>query len=177
MQTENSVQLVAIIVFAVMARSLVQKGRRDPQTAYLQPRQRIRPLLLEVLDPVLAIIVVGPVLAHELDINTWHVVAGLVGVSLGIPIGLLRSRVQFVRAIKSSTSVVLTRSNAEYALLVVLIVLRSAQDFIRGVHSPSVTLLFAALLALPIGESAARSISIVEKYRGAVDGSAPMGIS
>ena len=169
MQTENSVQLVAIIVFAVMARSLVRKGRRDPQAAYLERRQRIRPLLLEVLDPLLAVIVVGPVLAHELNIDSWHVLAGLVGIAIGVPIGLLRSRVQFVRAIKSSQSIVLTRSNAEYLLIAVLVVLRVAQDSVRDVHSTILTLLFAALLALPIGESGARSYSMVEKYRNSPD--------
>jgi hypothetical protein len=175
MQTENSVQLVAIIIFAVMARSLVRKGRRDPQAAYLERRQRIRPLLLEVLDPVLAVIVVGPVLAHELNISAWHLLAGLLGLSIGIPIGLLRSRVQFVRAIKSSQSVVLTRSNAEYALLALLVVLRVAQDSVRNVHSTTLTLLFAALLALPIGESVARSYSMVEKYRNGPDEPASLG--
>jgi hypothetical protein len=173
MQTENSVQLVAIIIYVALARYLVQKGRRDPQTAYLDRRQRIRPLLLEVLDPIFAVIVVGPVLGHELNINGWHLLAGLVGLSLGAPVGILRSRVQFVRAIKSSQSVVLTRSNAEYLLVAVLIVLRGAQDSIRQAHSPFVTVLFAALLALPIGESAARSYSIVEKYRSAPDVAAP----
>jgi hypothetical protein len=138
-------------------------------------RQRIRPLLLEVLDPILAVIVVGPVLAHELNINTWHVLVGLVGLTIGVPIGLLRSRVQFVRAIKSSQSVVLTRSNAEYALIAVLVVLRVAQDSIRDVHSSTLTLLFAALLALPIGESVARSTSMVEKYRNSPDESPSLG--
>src|ERR1039458_10668914 len=75
-----------------------------------------------MLDPLLAIVVVGPVLAHELNLNTWHVLAGVIGISVGIPIELLRSRVQFVRAIKSSQSVVLTRSRAEYALVILLAV-------------------------------------------------------
>jgi hypothetical protein len=177
MQTANSVQSFAIIAYALLASSLVRKGRADPQARYLQPRQRIRPLLLEIIDPLFAIFVIGPVLAHELNINAWHLLAGLVGLSLGVPIGLLRSRVQYVRAIKASTSVVLTRSRAEYALIVVLVILRSSEDFIRQSHRPSITLLFAALLSLPIGESCARTISIVDKYRKAVSDSPTMGLS
>ena len=176
-QTENSVQVVAFIVFALVASSLVRKGRADPQAQYLLPRQRIRPLALEMIDPVMSIIVVGPLLAHELNVSTWHVIVGLLGASIGVPIGLLRSRVQFVRAVKVSTSVVLTRSRAEYGLIALLIVLRSAQDAIHNVHSSSVTLLFAGLLALPIGESFARSISIVGKYRNSVGESPAMGLS
>ncbi|MCU1363837.1 MAG: hypothetical protein JWM55_1665 [Acidimicrobiaceae bacterium] len=176
-KTENSVQLVAIIAFAVVASSLVRKGRADPQAAYLLPRQRVRPLALEVIDPLMTIIVVGPVLAHELNVSAWHILAGLLGVTVGVPIGILRSRVQFVRAVRVSTSVVLTRSNAEYGLLALLIVLRSAEDGIRNVHTTSITLLFAALLALPVGESFARSIAIVGRYRNSVNEAPPMGLS
>lgn len=177
MQTENGVQSVAIIVYLLFVSSLVRRGRSDPQVPYLQPRQRIRPLLLEIVDPLFAIIVVGPALVHELDINAWHLLAGLVGASAGLPFGLLRSRVQYVRAIKASTSVVLTRSRAEYGLVVVLIVLRSSESFLRQSHAPALTLLFAGLLALPIGESIARTASIVNKYRAAVNESPTMGLS
>jgi hypothetical protein len=165
MKAENSVQLVLTLLFLVVASSLVRKGRSDPLAATLQPRQRLRPILLEMLDPLLAIIVVGPVLAHELNVDVWHILAGLVGIAAGIPIGLLRSRVQYVRAIKSSKSVVLTRSRAEYGLIVLLVILRSFQSSIGQNNSTSVTLLFALLLALPIGESCARSFSMVKKYR------------
>jgi hypothetical protein len=165
MQTEYSVQTVLILLFMVAAASLVRKGRADTKAATLAPRQRVRPVLLEMLDPLLAIIVVGPVLAHELNVDTWHVLAGLVGVGAGIPIGLVRSRVQYVRAMKSAKSVVLVRSRAEYALILLLVLLRSSESSIRGNHSTSVTLLFALLLALPIGESCARTLSMVNKYR------------
>lgn len=177
MQTENSVQLVFVVLFAIVASTLVRKGRADPLAANLPPRQRVRPILLEVLDPLLAVVVVGPVLAHELNLNTWHVLAGVTGLSVGIPIGLLRSRVQFVRAIKSSRSVVLTRSRAEYALVILLVILRSSEDSIRQNHTTSVTLLLAMLLALPIGESFARSASMVSKYRNLTVESAATGLS
>jgi hypothetical protein len=176
-QTANSVQLVFVVLFAIIASALVRKGRADPLAANLPPRQRIRPILLEMLDPLLAVVVVGPVLAHELNLNTWHVLAGLIGISVGIPIGLLRSRVQFVHAIKSSQSVVLTRSRAEYALVILLVILRSSEDSIRQNHTTSITLLLAMLLALPIGESFARSVSMVNKYHTSTAESPSMGLS
>jgi hypothetical protein len=177
MQAEQSVQNVLIVVFMVVAYSLVRKGRSDTKSATLEPRQRIRPVLLELLDPLLAIIVVGPVLAHELSIGVWHVLAGLVGLAAGIPIGLLRSRVQYVRAIQSSKSVVLVRSRAEYALIFLLVILRSSESSIRQNHATSVTLLFAMLLALPIGESCARTYSMVKKYRREIVESPSLGVS
>ncbi|HEV3267944.1 MAG TPA: hypothetical protein VGZ68_06040 [Acidimicrobiales bacterium] len=176
MQAEQSVQTVLIVVFMVVAYSLVRKGRLDTKNATLEPRQRIRPVLLEVLDPLLAIIVVGPVLAHELNVDAWHILAGFVGLAAGVPIGLLRSRVQYVRAIQSSKSVVLVRSRAEYALIFLLVILRSSESSIRQNHATLVTLLFALLLALPIGESCARTYSMVKKYRHETVGSPSLGI-
>jgi hypothetical protein len=177
MQAEYSVQLVLTLLFLVVASTLVRKGRSDPLVSTLQPRQRIRPVLLEMLDPLLAIVVVGPLLAHELNVDAWHILAGLVGIAAGIPIGLLRSRVQYVRAIKSSKSVVLTRSRAEYGLIVLLVILRSSESSIQKNHTTSVTLLFALLLALPIGESCARSLSMVKKYRTEVFESPAVGLA
>ncbi|HEV3188122.1 MAG TPA: hypothetical protein VGZ04_08750 [Acidimicrobiales bacterium] len=177
MQAEQSVQTVLIIAFMVVAYTLVRKGRSETKNATLAPRQRIRPVLLEMLDPLLAIIVVGPVLAHELNVGAWHVLAGVIGLAAGVPIGLLRSRVQYVRAIQSSKSVVLVRSRAEYGLILLLVILRSSESSIRQNHSTSVTLLFATLLALPIGESCARTYSMVKKYRREVVESPSLGVS
>jgi hypothetical protein len=177
MKSENSAQLVILLVLLLISSSLVRKGRADPLSSTLQPRQRIRPLTLEWLDPVMAIIVVGPVLAHELNLSAWHMLTGLAGISLGIPIGLLRSRVQFVRAVPTSKSVVLTRSRAEYLLVILLAVLRTAENTIRQNHSTLLTLLLAALLSLPVGESITRSISITSKYQSSVGESPMHGLS
>jgi hypothetical protein len=168
MQAENSAQLIILIVFVVISSSLVRRGRADPMAASLQPRQRIRPLTLEWLDPLMAMVVVGPVLLHELNINDWHLLAGLVGISVGVPIGLLRARVQFVRAVPTSKSVVLTRSRAEYSLVILLAVLRSAESSIRQHHSMLLTLVLAGLLSLPVGESVTRSVSITSRYQRSV---------
>jgi hypothetical protein len=175
-QVENTIQLFGTVLFLLVASKLVRQGRNDPAAKDLAPRQRIRPLALEYLDPVFALIVVGPVLAHELTLDGWHVLAALVGASLGIPIGILRSRVQFVRAIKRTKSVVLTRSRAEYGLVFVLIVLRSAESSIRQSSSTALTLLVAGLLALPIAESCARTVSIVDKYRQSVEQTPSLGL-
>jgi hypothetical protein len=156
-------------LFGLLSARLVRKGRADPASQYLEAKQRIRPLMLEYLDPIITLIVVGPVLAHELNIGALHILLGVVGACAGIPIGLLRSRVQYVRAIENSKSVVLTRSKAEYFLLILLIAIRSSEDSIRSSTATGVTLLVAFLLAFPLGESCARSYSIVKKYQREVN--------
>ena len=177
MKTENSAQSIILLVFLLISWSLVRKGRSDPLAKTLYPRQRIRPLSLEWLDPLMAIVVVGPILLHELNLSAWHMLAGLVGISLGMPIGLLRSRVQFVRAVPMSKSVVLTRSRAEYSLVILLAVLRSAESTNLQSHSTMLTLLLAAMLSLPVGESITRSVSLTSKYQTSVSESPVHGLS
>lgn len=125
----------------------------------------------------MAAVVVGPVLLHELSLNEWHMLAGLTGISAGVPIGFARSRAQYVRAIPLSKSVVLTRSRAEYLLILLLAALRSAESAIRHSHSTLLTLALAGLLSLPVGESVARSVSITNKYQNAVNESPAHGLS
>lgn len=165
MQATDGAQSIFFLVLIVISASLVRKGRSDPASATLAPRQRVRPLALEWLDPVLALVVVGPVLWHELTLSVAHVGAGILGLVLGYPVGVLRARIQFVRAVTPTKSVVLTRSNAEYALVILLIILRSAESSIERQHGAGVTFLLTVLLAFAFGESAARSIAITQRYR------------
>ena len=169
MQSTDGAQSIIFLVLLVVSASLVRKGRADPAASTLAPRQRIRPLALEWLDPVLALVVVGPVLWHELTLSAVHVGAGILGLLLGCPVGVLRSRIQFVRAIESTKSVVLTRSNAEYALVILLVILRSAESSIERQHGAGITFLLTVLLAFAFGESATRSAAITQKYRKSVE--------
>jgi hypothetical protein len=165
MQSSNGGQSALIIVLIVAAALLVRKGRLDPAAKDLERRQRIRPLALEWLDPLIAGALVGPLLWHELAKGFSYVGVGLLGAALGIAIGLLRARVMFVRALPESRSVILTRSTAEYLLLGVLLVLKLSEDAVDRVHSGPFTLVLTALLALAVVESLSRSVAITLRYR------------
>jgi hypothetical protein len=169
MQVVASIQVVFFILFAVIASSLVRQGRRDPATVTLAPRQRIRPLTLEYLDVVITAVVVGPLLVRVIYLNPWNLPLALVGAAIGIPVGLLRSKVQYVRAIKATKSVVLTRSAAEYAVVVLLVIIRSVESSVDKSTSGALIAIAALLLGFPIGESSARSRSIIQKYQAAPD--------
>jgi hypothetical protein len=134
----------------------------------LEKRQRIRPIALEWLDPLIAAVVVGPLLWHELHKGASCVGLGVVGAAVGIGIGLLRARIMFVRALPQSRSVILTRSTAEYLLLGLLIILRSAEGAVERLHSRPFTLVLSALLALAVVESVTRSVAITLNYRRSI---------
>lgn len=161
----ESLILLALIVVAV---SLVRKGRLDPAAQSLEPRQRIRPLLLEWLDPAIAVVVVGSRLWDVVLSDAGHVGVAIVGAFVGIPIGLARARVMFVRALPSSKRVILTRSTAEYLLLGLLLCLRLGGNAIASSHSRAGLLVLAALLGLALGESLARSVAITIRSRTSI---------
>jgi hypothetical protein len=165
MQSSNSVQSTLILVLLISAALLVRKGRLDPAARDLPKRQRLRPLPLEWLDPVIALVIAGPLLWDHVQKGALYVALGVLGGVVGVGIGLLRANVMFVRAVTSSRAVILTRSTAEYLLLALLIVLRLTEDAVDRVHSTPFALALTALLALAVVESITRSVGISLKYR------------
>ena len=164
-RSTSPVEVVAIYgVLAVML-VLVRKGRRDPVAATLPRGQRVRPVALEFLDPILSMILVGPLLVHELGRGPAHVIAALGGVLLAVPIGVARAKVMYVTSLPATTSVVLKRSGPEYALLGLLVILRTLEQPLSTVHSPLATLALTVLLSLAVSESLVRAGGIIWRYR------------
>ncbi len=172
-RSTSPIEIVAIYGVVAVMIVLVRKGRRDPAAKGLPKGQRVRPLALEFFDPILSMVLVGPLLVHELGRGAPHVLAALLGAVLGIPIGLARAKVMFVTALPATTSVVLTRSAPEYVLLGLLLILRTLEQPLSTVHSSAATLALAALLALAVGESFVRAGGIIWRYRSFAAGGSP----
>jgi hypothetical protein len=126
--------------------------------------ERLRPLVITLLDPVASVVIIGPIFWHLVTTNVNHVVVAIVGGIVGVVIAWARARVMFVRAVKVTKSVILRRSSAEYALLGLLIVLRLAEGAVKNDRIGVQSLVFTALISLAVVEPIARSWFIVEKY-------------
>jgi hypothetical protein len=126
--------------------------------------ERIRPLAITLLDPVLSLIIIGPIFWHLTSTNVNHVVMAIVGGAVGVGIGWARARVMFVRAVHETKSVILRRSGAEYALLGLLIVLRVVEDSVKHNRVGIESLILTALISLAVIEPIARSTFIVMMY-------------
>lgn len=164
----NPLELIALYGLLAVMLVLVRKGRRDPAAKDLPKGQRVRPLILEALDPILSVVVVGGLLVHELGRGWTHVAAALLGAAVGIPIGMARARVMFVRALVATRAVVLRRSGPEYELLGLLLVLRAAEQPLSRITAGPATLALSALLGLALYESFVRAGGIIVRYRRAV---------
>jgi len=155
------ITLAALVAISV----LVRRGRLQSRRSALAPRERIRPLAITLLDPVISVIIIGPFVAHFVRSSSVHLVAAVIGAVAGVAIGYWRARVMFVRSLRSTRSVVLRRSGLEYALVGVLIVLRTLEGSIDRSHSAIALSALTALATLALVEAIARSYFIVDRYR------------
>jgi hypothetical protein len=152
------VVLVFLVVIAIMRR----RGIRENRDFVLQKGERLRPIMITLLDPVISIFLIGTVLWSLMMRGDGHLLAALLGAAVGVPIGMARARVQYVRAVGTAKSVVFRRSPAEYGLLGLLLVLRIAESSISNNGFASYAI--AAGAALAVAESVARSAAIGIRY-------------
>lgn len=154
------VVLGALIVVAF----LVRRGRLQSRRANLAKGERMRPLLITWIDPVISLVIIGPLLWRLLAGGGANVFAAISGGVVGAVIGYLRARVMFVRAEKGSFAVVLKRSGVEYALVGVLIVLRSLEGQLELHRVSASTAVVSALAALGLVEAFVRVGCIIGRY-------------
>lgn len=165
MQQSSSPLIGVILIAALVAISiLVRRGRLQSRSTNLAARERIRPLAITLLDPVISAIIIGPFVWHFISHSTTHLFVAIVGGAFGIAIGYARARVMFVRAIRETKSIVLRRSGFEYGLVLILVILRSAQGSVERSSSATAQSLVTALAGLALVEAVARSGFIVKRY-------------
>jgi hypothetical protein len=153
-----------VLAFLVIIGILRRRSLRENRDFVLQKGERLRPIMITLLDPVISVFLIGTVLWDLMTRSDGHFVAALVGAAIGIPIGMARAKVQYVRAVGTAKCVVFRRSNAEYALLGLLLVLRIAESSISNLHNGFASYAIAAGAALAVAESIARSAAIAIRY-------------
>ena len=150
-----------LVVIAVMR----NRGIRQNRDIVLEKGERLRPVTITMLDPVISVILIGSVLWSEITRHDAHFAIALVGGAIGIPIGLARARVMYVRAVATAKSVVFRRSAIEYGLLGLLLALRLVEDSVSHLQGGWASYVLTALMALAVVESITRAAAIYLHYR------------
>jgi hypothetical protein len=153
--------LVLLVVIAVMR----NRGIRQNRDIVLNKGERLRPVAITMLDPVICIVLIGTVLWSLMTRNDNHFAVALLGAAVGIPIGVARARVMYVRAVGTAKSVVFRRSAIEYGLLGLLLALRIAEDSFSHLRTGVASYALTALVALAVSESITRAAAIYFHYR------------
>jgi hypothetical protein len=154
--------LVLAVLVVIMV--LTRRGRMNTSNVPLDKGERIRPLLITLLDPVVSLVIIGPIFWHLTTTNVEHLILAVVGGVIGVGIAWARARVMFVRAVHATKSVILRRSGAEYALLGLLIVLRLVEGSVKHEREGVESLILTGLISLAVCEPIARSAFVVLKY-------------
>jgi len=154
---------IAIILMIILRRQGVRQGA----ALDLGPKERLRPLLMVWIDPLLVFLFSGEMLWTIVHRNVMHATAAVVGGLLGSVVGIIRGRIVFIKAVPQHKSVVIKRNAIEYGLLIVLLALRITQDAITKHHSGIVIVILGGLIALAIIESIARAGALTQRYRNA----------
>ncbi len=163
-QQQNPVVSLAMLAVLIVIVVLVRRGRKLSTPGTVQRGERVRPVAITLLDPVVSIIVIGDVAWRLLSHGGSHVFAGFVGAVIGIGIGVARARVMYVRTLPESTNIVLRRSPIEYGLVFVLIILRSVEATVERAGSTTASLLLTALVCLGVVEAVTRSTLVIRQF-------------
>lgn len=154
--------LTLVVLLAIVV--LVARSRRITKNVEIQQGQRIRHLAITALDPLVSLVVIGPALWRLLANGGWHIPAALIGGGAGVVIGLQRARVMLVGVRRDLKSVVLQRSGLEYALVGLLVVLRSLEANLNLHHATAASAGVCGLAALGLVEAFVRSGRIMMRY-------------
>lgn len=162
-QSSPGVALLLVVALVVVSR-LVRRGRRQSRLADLAPGERIRPLAITLIDPLISVLIIGQLVGQLVSHSATNLLAAVVGSIVGVVVGHVRARIMFVRALKRTRSIVLRRSGLEYGLVAALIILRSLEGSVERSSSRLATSLVAGLATLALVEAIARSGFIVKRY-------------
>jgi hypothetical protein len=161
MKSGGGILVLGILVVIMILR---RRGITQTPSGSLNRGERQRPILITWLDPLISILFVGSVLWDLMTRNYAHAGAAIIGGLAGVPIGLARARVMYVRALPATKCIILRRSPVEYALLAVLLALRLSANSIASMHSSVATYVLTGVIALGVVESIVRASAIVWRY-------------
>lgn len=144
---------------------LRRQGVKNAAVLGLAPKQRLRPLSMLWIDPLLAFLFAGGMVGTLVERDPLRILTVVLGGVVGLAIGVARGRAVYIACIPEFKSVVMKRNAIEFILLGVLLALRIAEDAIAKTHSTVLTFVLCGLMSIAIGESLARAATLTQRYR------------
>ncbi len=167
--TVGTLQIVDWVILAVLIIiifALARRGRTVRKEITPPQGQRVRPIALELLEPILEFVIIGVVLWRDLTTDIWHIIVGLIAIVPGIALGYFRAREYYVRALPEYKAVIVRYSSVGIVLLVIIIALRIFAESTERMQIPYwVTLIVTGLLIIILAESFARVGIMYRWYR------------
>lgn len=157
---EVAVFLGVMVAVIILSRPKPLAQRHVP----LRDHQRLRPLAVVFLEPVLELVLVAVVLRDELSQGGAHWWAAALGAVLGLGLGLFRVRNVYVRSEVRYHAVVVRDTRVETFALLGLLALDIASQM-ADQHLPIVSLFVTAALAVLLANTFTVAAEIARRYR------------
>jgi len=164
---ENISLIILLILLALIVRESRAGNRaiKDDPNVQLKPRERFRTLRMQMLEPVLAIVVVGSLLLTDLGREPIHALAAAVGAVAGFAFGAYRARSTYVAAVPAHKGVILRYSVESFVALGLLLVIKIVAEQNLLPDGDIFRIVLAGLLGFLLVESVARVLTVVRYYR------------
>lgn len=165
METTSSLVALALLVAIVRELRAGNKIAKSDPSLRLRSSERFRTVRMQVLEPGLALVIVGSLLASDVAQTPTHVAFAVAGGAIGYAFGVYRARSTFVASVPAHRGVILRNSIESYAALGLLVVVKivAEQDLLpEGDMFRSIV---TALLGFLLVESTARVITLVRFFR------------
>ncbi|MDO8147182.1 hypothetical protein Q6350_01915 [Isoptericola sp. b515] len=164
---EQASNIVLVLILALLVREL-RVGRevvRSDPSLDLRSNERFRTLRMQLLEPLVAFVVVGALLAADLQHHPVHLVLVLVGGALGYAFGAYRARTTYVAAVPRHRGLVLRYTVESFVALGVLVVIKvvAEQDLLPD--GDVFRAVIAAMLGILVVESFARVLKLLRYYQ------------
>lgn len=164
---ENYTSIFLLVLLAL----IVRESRRGSQaikgdpSVQLQSNERFRTLTMQMLEPLVAVVVVGSLLVTDLERSPTHAIVAVVGGVLGYAFGSYRARSTYVSSVPAHKGVILRYSVESFVALGLLIVIKlvAEQDLLPD--GGAFRTIIAGLLAFLLVESCARVFTLLRYYR------------
>ena len=165
MEYYSTILLVVLLVLIVReSRAGSQAVKSDP-SVHLKRSERFRTLKMQMLEPLVALVVVGSLLITDLEREPVHGLAALVGAAAGFAFGVYRARSTYVAAVPAHRGVILRYSVESFVALGLLIVIKLVAEQNLLPDGDIFRIVLAALLGFLLMESFARVFTLVRRYR------------
>ena len=165
MEYFSTIVLVVLLVLIVRESRAGTRAVKSDPSVQLKPSERFRTLKMQMLEPLVALVVVGSLLVTDLEREPVHGLAALVGAAAGFAFGAYRARSTYVTAVPAHRGVILRYSVESFVALGLLIVIKLVAEQNLLPDGDLFRVVLAGLLGFLLMESFARVFNLFRRYR------------
>ncbi len=156
--------LLVLVLFVIYAQ-FIRKQRVVAKQMGLPRTQRMRNVWQQWLDPLIIVLVAGVILWADLVGGMSHVIAAAVGVVIGLGLGWVRGRLEYVRYVPEHNSMILKVTIIEVVMLLFLVLVKFGAEYFEIDLHGILLIIISGIIFIDIGDSIGKSAHLTMRLR------------